>query len=204
MFIQVIEGRTSDPEGVRTRIEVWERELRPDAIGYLGSAGGCTADGSFILAARFQDREAAMRNSRRPEQTAWWRKTEACFDGPLAFHDTEDVHVMEHGRLEDARFVQVMEGHVSDRSRADVLERESDAVLARVRPDLLGSVTAFYGEDDFADIAYFTSEQEARAAESQDVPPEMAEKLGEWEQVMKVDRYLDIREPWLTPGTAGA
>jgi len=203
MFIQVIEGRTSDPEAMRRRVEVWERELQPGAIGYLGSAGGCTADGSFILAARFEDSDAAMRNGQRPEQTEWWRETEKCFDGPATFHDTEDVHVMAHGRLEDAHFVQVMEGHVSDRARADELERESDPILAQVRPDLLGSITAFYGADGFADIAYFTSEQEAREAEKREMPPEMAEKFGEWEHVMKVDRYLDIREPWLTAGPAG-
>ena len=200
MFIQLIEGRTSDPIALHERIEVWERDVRPGAIGYLGSAGGCTDDGSFILAARFEDRDAAARNSARPEQTAWWQETEACLDGPAAFHDTDDVHVMEHGRLEDAHFVQVMEGHVSDRGAADRLEREADPVLARVRPDLLGSVVAYYGSDDFADIAYFTSEEEARAAEQREVPEDVAERFGEWEQVMKVDRYLDIREPWLTAG----
>jgi hypothetical protein len=65
--------------------------------------------------------------------------------------------------------------------------------------DLHGSITVFYGEDDFADIAYFTSEAEARDAERSEMPPRMAEKFGEWEQVMKVERYLDLREPWLTP-----
>ena len=62
MFIQVIEGRTSDPEALRRQMDVWERELKPGAEGYLGSAGGCTADGSFIMAVRFSDRDAAMRN----------------------------------------------------------------------------------------------------------------------------------------------
>ena len=200
MFIQVIQGRTADPEALRRRVEVWEQELRPGATGYLGSAGGCTSDGSFFLAARFEDHDAAMRNSRRPEQTAWWSETEACFDGPATFHDTEDVHVMAHGPLEEAGFVQVMEGHVADRAQADALEREADPVLARVRPDLLGTITAYFGADDFADIAYFTSEQAARDAERRDMPPEAAAAFGEWEQVMKVDRYLDIRQPWLTPG----
>lgn len=200
MFIQVIEGRTSDPEALHRQLDRWERHLKPGAIGYLGSAGGCTADDSFIMAVRFTGRDAALRNATRPEQGEWWSETERYFDGPVSFHDTEDVRVMAHGRLEDAHFVQVMEGHVTDRPRADDLEREADPVLAEARPDLLGSVTAFYGEDNYADFAYFTSEAEAREAEQREIPPEFADKFGEWEQVMKVDRYLDITEPWVIAG----
>ncbi|MEI2698530.1 MAG: hypothetical protein V9E94_09310 [Microthrixaceae bacterium] len=200
MFIQVIQGRTSDPEALHRRLDVWERDLRPGAIGYLGSAGGCTADGSFIMAVRFTDRDAAMRNGARKEQGEWWSATEKCLDGPASFHDTEDVHVMAHGKLEDAHFVQVMEGHVTDRVRAEALEREADPVLAEARPDLLGSVTAYYDEDNYADFAYFTSEAEAREAEQREIPPALAEKFGEWEQLMKVDRYLDITEPWMIAG----
>lgn len=99
MFIQVIQGRTSDPEALHRRLDVSERDLRPGAIGYLGSAGGCTADGSFIMAVRFTDRDAAMRNGARKEQGEWWSATEKCLDGPASFHDTEDVHVMAHGKL---------------------------------------------------------------------------------------------------------
>lgn len=197
MFIQVIEGRTSDPEALRRQIDLWQEELQSGAIGYLGSAGGCTADGSFILTARFEDRESAKRNGERPEQTAWWLATEKCLDGPARFHDTDDVHVMSHGRIEDAHFVQVMEGHVPDRSKADRLEAELDPMLAELRPDLLGSITAYYGDDDFADLAFFTNEQQARENESRDMAPEVAEKFGEWEHVMRVDRFLDIPDPWV-------
>lgn len=198
MFIQVIEGRTSDAETLRRRLDVWEEELRPGAIGYLGSAGGCTDDGSFILAARFEDRSSAMRNSQRAEQAAWWTETEKCMDGPARFHDTEDVHVMTHGRLDDANFVQVMEGHVLDRSMAEQLEHEAEPVLADVRPDLLGAITAYFTDDDFTDIAFFTNEREARANEKREMPPEMAEKLAQRERAMKVERYMDISNPWLT------
>lgn len=198
MFIQVIEGRTSDPEALHRRIDVWQEEVQPGAIGFLGSAGGCTADGSFILAARFKDRASAERNARRKEQTAWWSETEASFDGPVTFHETEDLHIMSHGRLEGAQFVQVMEGHVSDRATAKQLELEADPVLAEARPDLLGSITAYFPEDEFADIAFFTTEREARTNESSEMPPEMADKFQQWERVMKVDRYLDISEPWVT------
>ena len=198
MFVQVIEGTTSDPDALHRRLEVWEAELMPGAIGYLGSTGGCTSSGDCILIARFESREAAQRNSDRPEQTEWWNETAKCFDGPVRFHDSVDVEVMAHGGFDDAGFVQVMDGHVTDRTRAIDLEHESDRVLADLRPDLLGSVTAFYDDGEFTEVAYFTDEASARSAERAEMPPELAEKFAEWESIMKVDRYLDIREPWLT------
>lgn len=197
MFIQIIEGRTDRPEELHERLEIWQRDLMPKAIGYLGSTGGCTSSGDCILIARFESRDAAQRNSDRPEQGQWWAETEKCFDGPIRFHDTDDVQLMTHGEMDSARFVQVMEGHVSDRPRLDELERESDPILAELRPDLLGSVTAYLSEDEFAEVAYFTSEAEARRAEQGEMPEEMASKFAEWEQLMKVEKYIDIVDPWL-------
>ena len=198
MFIQVIEGRTSDPEALHRRLEVWERELMPDAIGYLGSTGGCTTAGDCILIARFESADAARRNSDRPEQGAWWTETERCFDGPVRFHDSEEVEMMRHGELDSARFVQIMEGHVSDKRRAIELEHEADALLTSARPDLLGAMTAYHGDNEFTEVAYFTSEEAARRGESQDMAGDAAEAMAEWQQVVKVERYFDIREPWLT------
>lgn len=197
MFIQVIEGRTDRPDELHERLEIWQRDLMPKAIGYLGSTGGCTSAGDCILIARFESRDAAQQNSNRPEQGEWWAETEKCFDGPVRFHDTDDVQLMAHGEMDSAHFVQVMEGHVSDRRRLAELERESDAVLAELRPDLLGSVTAYYGDDEFTEVAYFTSEAEARQAERGEMPEEMASKFAEWEQLMKVEKYIDITDPWL-------
>ena len=197
MFIQMIEGRTSDAEALHRQLEKWERELMPGAIGYLGSTAGCTTSGDCILIARFESKEAAARNSDRPEQGKWWAETEKCFDGTPRFHESSDVQVMSHGELDEAHFVQVMEGHVTDRQRAVELEREAEPVLAEVRPDLIGAVTAFFDDDEFAEVAYFTSEREARDGERREPPSDMAPKLAEWERVMKVERYYDIADPWL-------
>jgi hypothetical protein len=202
MFIQVIEGKTSDPEALHEQLEKWKRDLMPGAIGYLGSTGGCTSNGDCIMIARFESRDAAQRNSDRPEQTAWWQETEQCFDGPVTFHDTEDVEVMDHGRLDDAHFVQIMEGHVTDRNRAVELEHEADAMLREIRPDLIGSVTAYFGDNEFAEVAYFTSEQDARDGERKSMPDDAAAKFDEWERVVKVERYLDLTDPWLFSGSA--
>ena len=197
MFIQVIEGKTSDPEALHRQLDVWERDLRPGATGYLGSTGGCTSTGDCILVARFESREAAQRNSERPEQTRWWQETEKLFDGPVRFHDSVDVQVMQHGNLDEAHFVQVMEGHVTDRDRAMQLEKESDPILSELRPDLLGAVTAYFDDREFTELAYFTSEEAAREGERRDVEGDAAKQMAEWQDVMKVERYLDITDPWL-------
>lgn len=197
MFVQVIEGSTSDPEALHRQLEIWEAELMPGAVGYLGSTGGCTSTGDCILVARFESRESARRNSERPEQTEWWNETARCFDGPVTFHDTEDVELMTHGGVDDARFVQVMEGHVVDETRAKELERASDELLSRLRPDLLGGLTAYFGDGGFTELAYFSTEEAARDGESGEMPADMADTYLEWQSVMPVDRYLDITEPWL-------
>jgi hypothetical protein len=197
MFVQVIEGKAKDPALVHRQLEVWERDLMPGAIGYMGSTGGCTSMGDCILIARFESADAARRNSERPEQSRWWEETERAFEGPVRFHDTEDVQVMEHGDLDRAHFVQVMEGHVSDRRRAEALDQESDPMLMEARPDLLGSVTAYFDGDDFTSVAYFTSETDAREGERREMPAEAADKFAEWQEVVKVDTYMDITDPWL-------
>ncbi|MEZ5322832.1 MAG: hypothetical protein R2698_12305 [Microthrixaceae bacterium] len=196
MFVQVFQGRTNDPEALRGRMEVWQEEVQPGATGYLGSTGGVTSDGDAVFVARFESAEAADRNSRRPEQSAWWSGTEQCFDGPVSFHDSVDVQEMDHGDRDRARFVQVMEGHISDPARARALHDSAGEALRTLRPDLLGSIVAYHGEDAFTEVAYFTSESEARQAEA-NMAQEMPAEFADFDQVMKVERYLDLTDPWL-------
>lgn len=198
MFIQVIEGRTNDADRLHRQLDIWDRDLKPGAIGYLGSTGGVTDGGDFIVIARFESAEAAARNGARPEQNAWWEDTERCFEGTVRFHDSIDVQVMSHGQLDDAHFVQVMEGHVTDRKRAVELEREAEPMLSEIRPDLIGSVTAYFDNGEFTEVAYFTSEQAARQGEQRAIPSSSASLLNEWEHLMKVERYFDITDPWMT------
>ena len=53
MFVQIIQGKASDPEQLRAALDRWVRDLAPGAVGWLGSTGGVTEDGRFIALARF-------------------------------------------------------------------------------------------------------------------------------------------------------
>jgi hypothetical protein len=195
MFVQVFQGKTSDPGGLRRQADRWVQELAPGADGWLGSTMGVTADGDFIGTARFRDEAAARANSERPEQGNWWNETAKYFDGEVTFADSSDVDVFRAGGSDDAGFVQVMQGHASDKEAVRAFDRELDAL--ELRPDLLGGVRAWYGDGDFVELAYFTSEAEAREQESAEPPAEVAARLAEWQATMGEIRYHDLTEPWL-------
>lgn len=199
MFIQVIEGSSERPDVLHRQLELWNRELKPGAIGYLGSTGGCTPDGDCIMVVRFESRDAARRNSDRPEQTAWWQATNRHFVGPVRFHESEDVQVMTHGALAHAQLVQAMDGYVTDLERAHATEADADALLAAQRPELLGSVTAYFDDGEFTELAYFSTQEVARDSRPRAMSRATADAFAEWSEVMLVERYLDLTGPWLIP-----
>jgi hypothetical protein len=199
MFIQVITGTTSDRDGLRRQLDRWQQDLRPGATGYLGGTGGVTDEGRFFLAARFESEEAARRNSARDEQGAWWAETEKYVDN-VSFQDSVEVTTMLGGGSNDAGFVQVMRGRVTDEAKAaELLGRsaEFEAAMRGRRPDLLGDVTARHADGSYTDIIYFTSEAEAREGEAKPIPEDMQAMFEEFMSAMPVDEYLDLKDPWL-------
>src|SRR3712207_5779242 len=182
MFVQLIQGRTSDAEAVRTALDKWMEELQPGSIGWLGSTIGVTDDGRVLAVARFESAEAAARNSERPEQSRWWGETRRLFDGEVTFTDSEDVEVDLTGDPDRAGFVQVVQGRVTDRERArELFAQLPTEAMARFRPEVLGSVMINHEPDRWAQVIYFTSEAEAREGERKEVPPELQagqEQLG--------------------------
>jgi hypothetical protein len=198
MFVQVIRGRARDAEALRRLMDRWNEELRPGATGFLGTTAGVTATGEVVALARFVDAAAARRNSDRPEQSAWWAEAEKCFDGPVTFRDSGDVVEYLGGGSDSARFVQVMEGVCTDRPRAEALEREWVPRLSPIRPDLLGGYTAWHDDGRFTEVAYFTSEADARAGEAKPLPDEVAAALAESQACYSEIAYLDLTDPWLS------
>ena len=129
MFVQVIEGRTKDPDGVIEMTERWQKELRPGAIGYLGVTAGVTADGRTIAIVRFEDEASARANSERPEQTAWFEGMAKLYDGAPTFTESSDITEWMGGGSNDAGFVQVMKSTGVDRAQG----REDGRRLRAVR-----------------------------------------------------------------------
>jgi len=197
MFVQVMEGRVRDIEGLRAQVEKWRAELAPGATGYQGTTAGATADGNFIAVVRFESEEAARANSERPEQGEWWSGTAATFDGDVTFTDCPEVDTFGAGGSDDAGFVQVIKGR-ADRAVLAPVAAETDELLRRTRPDVIGGIVAWPGDGTFIQTVYFSSEEEARANETRG--PATDEEREAWERMaglMQMDAFIDIADPWL-------
>jgi hypothetical protein len=157
-----------------------------------------TDDGRFIALARFESREAARRNSDRPEQDRWWAETAGLFTGEATFTDSDDVIVDTVGDPGDAGFVQVMRGRGSDPDRARELMGEDSSDWAAFRPEILGSVAALQEGGAYTMAIYFTSEEEAREGERKEPPPELKAQMEEMDSLSEgVPEFFDLRQPWL-------
>ena len=199
MFVQVITAKVTDPDGLSRQVDRWEKEVRPGAEGFLGSTSGITDDGRLVVAARFESEEAARRNSDRPEQGAWWAETEKLLQD-VSFDDSSEVIAMGSGNLDSAGFVQVMRGRVADRAKADQMlsrQAEFEAVMADHRPDFLGDVTSVHADGRFTDVAYFTSEAEAREGESKEMTGDAKALFEDFMSAFVIEEYLDLKQPRL-------
>ena len=193
MFVQVITGRTTDPAGLRHQLDRWRAELKPGAVGFEGSTVGVADDGTFIALARFTDAGAAQKNSDRPEQAAWWSETAKYFDGEPTFRESTDTATIFGGGSDDATFVQIMQGSVKDRAKAEALETpEMLDQLRAARPDLLGSHRVWFEDGTYIEAAYFTSEADARSGEQS---PEFTAAQQEYMELFGEPTFTDLREP---------
>lgn len=192
MFIQIIEGKCTRQDEMRTMVERWRSELGSTAEGWLGGTYGFTDDDMFVAVVRFENKEMAMANSGRPEQGAWWSEVEKLFDGAPTFHDCSDVTLMLDGGSDSAGFVQIIRGKVDDPERLRSMTRETD-MLHEMRPDILGGTLALEDDGTFTETIFFTDEASARKGESQDMPEEIRQDL---ESAMRDVTYMDLHHPW--------
>jgi hypothetical protein len=193
MFLQIIQGKVGDPDLLRRQIDSWRRDVKPGAVGFLGSTSGMTDDGQFIVMARFESEEAAHANSERAEQGAWWEATAPAFDGEPTFTDCPEVDIVLRGGSNDAGFVQVMQGRSVEpqalRAAGEAMEEE----LQKLRPDVLGGIVGWHGDRYFTQAMYFISEEAARKGESEMAGDPQAE---DWDQMIEGEMsFLDLRDP---------
>jgi hypothetical protein len=196
MFIRVIQGRATNPPGIRRDLGRWERQLAADADGWLGSTTGITQDGWSITVVRFASEAQARRNSDRPEQREWWRDASQHL-ARITVHDASRVHTYRNDGADKAGFVQVVQGYADDIERMVSLVRDQEELLARSAPQILGMTLAEHADwpGDFTQIVYFTSEQDARRFEEE--PPAEADEpvLERLRSLVADSRRFDLRDP---------
>jgi hypothetical protein len=199
MFAQVVQGRTSDPQAVRTSVDRWVEELAPGASGWLGTTAGVTEDGQLVVVARFESEEAARRNAARPEQDAFWRETGALLDGERTVLDSTEVDVETVGDPDRAGFVQVVQGRTTDPARARRLMQERPLeAMKEFRPEILGFLLIGHDEGRWTQVVYFASEAEARQGERREPPPEWRATMQELMGLSVGEpTFLDLRDPVL-------
>jgi hypothetical protein len=198
MFIRVIQGRATNPPGIRRDLGRWQRQLAADADGWLGSTTGITDDGWSITVVRFASEAQARRNRDRPEQREWWRDA-AQHLARIAVHDAPKVHIFRDGGAEEAGFVRVIQGHRDDLERMVSLGRDQEEVLAREAPHILGMTVAEHADrpGDFTQIVYYTSEQDARRYDQEPAAEAEEPALKELRDLMTDLRSFDLRDPQL-------
>ncbi len=197
MFIQLIQGKVGDADGLQKCLDRWDTELKPGVTGYLGTTYGTTDDGMLVALARFDSAESARRNSDRPEQGEWWAETEKCFDGEVTFMDCPNVKEWLGGGSDDAGFVQIMEGHSTNIARMnEILDLTADRVHEG-RPEIIGAVLCSDDGDSYVEAVYFTSEAEAREAEKMEIPDDIRSLFEEEMQLAGDITYYDLHQPHL-------
>ncbi len=196
MFIQIIQGQCRDADEVQRLTDEWRENMAPMAQGWLGGTYGMTDDGEFVGVVRFESREAAARNSTRPEQGEWFRRMESCFEGEVAFHDCDGAVMFLDGGSDEAGFVQVIQGRVADPDRFRSFMEQPMDMLHETRPEIIGGTIAMEPDGWFTETVAFRSEDEARAGETAEMPEDARR---EWDQQMAAMtdlRYLDLHAPW--------
>jgi hypothetical protein len=194
VFIQVIKGKTSQGDQMRSLAEAWRDEGGVEAVGYLGGTYGVTDSGDFLGIVRFTSHDEAMANSARPETGAFAEKMAALMDGPVEFHDCDDVTELLDGGSDEAGFVQVIAGHLDDPAPMKAMALDTGELRA-MRPEIIGGTLALKPDGTFFQTIYFTDEDSARKGEQMEPP---AEIRGQLESMMAGASFYDLSNPWFT------
>jgi len=203
VFIQIIQGKCRDADRMHRLTDEWREQLGPTAEGWLGGTYGITDDNEFVGVVRFESREAAARNSARPEQGEWWTRFEQCFDGKATFHDCDNAMMFLDGGSDDAGFVQVIQGRVTDPERFRHFMEQPMDMLHEQRPEIIGGTIAMEPDGWFTETVSFRSEAEAREGEKMEMPEEARRDFETEMAQMTEVRYLDLHRPWFASASSG-
>lgn len=123
---------------------------------------------------------------------------QACFDGEVSFHDCDNAMVFLGGGSDEAGFVQIIQGRVSDPEKfRHFMEQPMDA-LQEARPDLIGGTIALEPDGWFTQTICFSGEEAAREGEHKEMPSEVRQAYEEELSAMQEVKYLDLHQPWFS------
>ena len=197
MFVQIIEGKTKDAAGLKRQGDRWAEEVGPGAVGFLGVTAGVTADGRAITIARFESEEAAKANA-----AAARAERVVVGDGEVLRRRAHVHRVLRRAavprrRLERRRLRadhEVTGCRPCSDGQGSTRPFEK---FASLRPDLIGGTRVWTGPDSLVEANYFTSEAEARANESKEMPEELQALMAEFGDLMQNTEFLDLSDPML-------
>jgi hypothetical protein len=115
------------------------------------------------------------------------------FDGPVEFHDCDDVTLLMDGGSDSAGFVQVIRGKVDDIDRLKSMMTADTDTLHQMRPEIIGGTLAVEPDGTFTETVAFTSEEAARQGERVEPP---ADVQAEMEYAMAGAQFYDLHQPW--------
>jgi hypothetical protein len=166
-----------------------------DRPGWLGGTYGFTDDDRFLGIVRFDSSTACLESAAMDGAAMWWAGAEALFDGDCDIHESEDVSIMLAGGSDDAGFVQVMQGRVTDadRYRHFMTDTAMTSMLHDARPEIIGAVLAMEPNGRFVETIAFTDEDSARRGEQIDMPADME---ADFQAAMADVEYIDLHKPW--------
>ena len=114
----------------------------------------------------------------------------------MTFHDCDNAMMFLGGGSDDAGFVQIIQGRITDPDAfRHFMEQPMDA-LHEARPEIIGGTIAMEADGWFTQTVAFRSEDEARAGEAKELPAEMREQMEEEMSSMQDVKYLDLHHPW--------
>jgi hypothetical protein len=82
----------------------------------------------------------------------------------------------------------------ADRAKLEEMDAAFEP-FTNLRRDLLGGLRIWTGDDTCVDVAYFTSEAEARVGEKAEMPEELQKLMEGMGEGMGEVEYFDLTEP---------
>lgn len=111
---------------------------------------------------------------------------------------TDQATTFLDGGADDAGFVQVIQGRMTDPGRYTAFANRPMDRLRDARPEVIGGTMALDADGYFTQTVAFTSESAARRGESQEMPEDVRKAYEEEMSLMKDVAHLDLRHPWFS------